>query len=50
LERASKLYVWTVTGGKQLILDAVPNSTVISGKTVYFTNGIQQLLYAVTLN
>lgn len=47
---ASKLYVWSAIGGRQLILDAIPGSAVISGKTVYFTNGIQQLLYAVTLN
>lgn len=29
---------------------ALPGTAVISGKTVYFTNGMQQLLYSVTLN
>lgn len=46
----SKLYVWSSAAGKQVILDAVPDTAAISGKTVYFTNGIQQLLYSVTLN
>jgi hypothetical protein len=47
---ASKLYVWSAAGGKQPILDAVPGVAAISGKTVYFTNGRQQLLYSVALN
>jgi hypothetical protein len=46
----SKLYVWSAATGRQLILDAVPDTAQISGKTVYFTNGTQQLLYAVPLN
>lgn len=47
---ASKLYVWSAAAGRQLLFDAVPNTARISGKAVYFTNGTQQLLYAVTLN
>jgi hypothetical protein len=47
---ASKLYVWSAAGGRQLVFDAVPDVARISGTTVYFTNGKQQLLYSVPLN
>jgi hypothetical protein len=46
----SKLYVWSATGGKQLVLDVSPGVARISGKMVYFTNGANQATYSVTLN
>lgn len=45
-----KLYAWnTATSNKQLVLDAKPGSARIAGKTVWFTNGVSQALYQVSL-
>lgn len=49
-EENSKLYAWSTAGGRQILFDAVPGQVHLSGKTVYFTDGAQQVLYVVTLN
>jgi hypothetical protein len=45
-----KLYAWSFSGGRQLLLDVAPYNVYLAGKTVYFTNGTQQVLYSVTLS
>jgi hypothetical protein len=45
-----KLFVWSSSGGAQVIFDATPVVAMIAGKTVYFTNGASpQALYRVVL-
>lgn len=46
----SKLYVWSPSAGRQLVFDSTPGTASIAGKTVYFTNGTKQALYAVPQN
>ena len=48
-EEGGKLYAWSGSGGRQLLFDAAPGQVHITGKTVYFTNGNQQVAYAVPL-
>jgi hypothetical protein len=48
-EENTKLYAWSPAGGRQLLFEAAPGQVHLTGKTVYFTNGNQQVLYAVTL-
>ena len=43
------LYAWSATGGRQLIFGGTPSGVFLAGKTIYFTYGDQQWLYAVTL-
>jgi hypothetical protein len=46
---SSNLYVWNATEGRQLLLEATPGVALISGNTVYFTNGVSQTVYSVTV-
>ena len=48
-EESGKMYAWSVSGGRLLLFDAVPGQVNLTGKTVYFTNGSQQVVYAVPL-
>jgi hypothetical protein len=49
-EEDSKMYAWNAgSQTRQLLFDATPGQALISGKTVYFTNGLQQAVYSVTL-
>jgi hypothetical protein len=45
----NKLYAWSVSGGRKLLFDAQAGGVTLTGKTMYFTNGTQQLVYGVTL-
>jgi hypothetical protein len=48
-EESAKLYAWSSGGGRRLLLDSTPGQVHLTGKTVYFTSGSAQTLYAVTL-
>ena len=48
-EEGGKLYAWSISGGRRLLFDSNPGQVNLTGKTVYFTNGNTQTLYAVTL-
>ena len=48
-EESGKLYAWSSAGGRRLLFDSTPGQVNLTGKTVYFTNGSTQTLYAVTL-
>lgn len=48
-EESGKMYAWSVSGGRLLLFDAAPGQVNLTGKTVYFTNGTQQVVYAVPL-
>lgn len=48
-EESGSLYAWSPGGGRQLIFDAQPGQLTLTEKTVYFTNGNQQVLYSVAL-
>jgi hypothetical protein len=48
-EESGSLYAWSPGGGRQLIFDAQPGQLMLTGKTVYFTHGNQQVVYAVAL-
>jgi hypothetical protein len=48
-EEGGKLYAWSSSGGRKLLFEAAPGPVRLTGKTVYFTNGTSQAVYAVTL-
>jgi hypothetical protein len=48
-EEGGKLYAWSSSGGRRLLFDSNPGQVNLTGKTVYFTNGNTQTLFAVTL-
>jgi hypothetical protein len=45
-----QLYAWSAAHGSQLLMDIQPGQARIAQSTAYFTNGVQQTLYAVPLN
>ena len=45
-----KLYAWSPAKGRQLLFDASAGQVRLTGKIVYFVNGNQQVVYAVSLD
>lgn len=47
--QSGKLYAWNPAIGSHLLLDTAPGFVIITGKTLYWTNGVSQAVYSFAL-
>ena len=49
-EQEGQFYDWSPAGGSVLLFNAAPGSVQLTGSTIYFTNGVSQVVYAVRMH